>query len=56
MKKKCYGNIQRQVTSLVPIIEFCLALKAEVELTEINMNNNEIVEATKNLNNSPINN
>ena len=38
MKKKCYRDIQRQVTCLIPIMEFCIALIAETELTKNKLN------------------
>lgn len=31
MKKKCYKNIQRQLSCLIPIIESCLSLTPEIE-------------------------
>ena len=34
MKKKCYRDIQRQVICLIPIIESCIALTVETELTK----------------------
>lgn len=34
MKKKCSEDLQRQLTSLIPIIEPCLSLTAEIELTK----------------------
>ena len=34
MKKKCYGDIQRQVTCLIPLVESCIVLIAETELTK----------------------
>ena len=34
MKKKCYGDIQRQITALIPIVKLCITLTAEVEKTK----------------------
>lgn len=38
MKQQCYGNIQRQVNSLITIIEFCISLARETELTQNKLN------------------
>lgn len=38
MKQQCYKNIQRQVNSLIIIIEFCIALTKETELIQIKLN------------------
>jgi hypothetical protein len=38
MKKIYYGNIQRQITSLIPLIELYITLLTEIELTKNKLN------------------